>query len=63
MISFRVRQYGFSDWIEISVQDSEDSEDEFGLSQILAARIENALDQEGLHVQKLSEEGIWEDLE
>ena len=63
MILFRVRQYGSADWTEVSVRSSLETEDDSEMEETLADLIEDKLDQDGLHAQRLSEEGKWEDLE
>lgn len=63
MILFRVRQYGSADWTEISVRNSLESDEDAGMEEAVAELIEDKLDQDGLHAQRLSQEGTWEDLE
>ena len=64
MILFRARQYGKADWTTISIHDpaaEEDSDDTIELE--VASMIGSTLDTSPLHVQRMNDEGVWEDVE
>lgn len=62
MILFRIRRYGSSEWTELRILNSLESEDDSDMEEDLSGRVESILDIDGLHVQRLSDEGKWEDL-
>lgn len=55
-ISFRYRRYGSTEWVNVDIS-GEDEE----IAQEVAGQMEDILEIDGLHVQKL-EGGNWEDL-
>lgn len=59
MIVFRARQWGTAAWTLLSIGGDEDAE----MQDTIAAVIGSALGTSELHVQRLSDEGEWEDLE
>lgn len=64
MILFRARQYGKVEWTTISIHDpaaEEDSEDSVELP--VASMIGSALDTSPLHIQRMNDDGVWEDVE
>lgn len=63
MIIFRARQWGQAEWTQITVNTPGDDEDESEMEQNLASVIGSALGTSSLHVQRLQEDGEWEDLE
>lgn len=63
MILFRVRQYGSAEWTEVSVRNGLETDEDSAMEETIADLIEDKLDQDGLHAQRLSQEGVWEDLE
>lgn len=63
MILFRARQWGSAEWTQVAVNTPGDEEDEAGMEGLLASVIGSALSTSSLHVQQLSDEGEWEDLE
>lgn len=65
MTLFRIRRYGTTDWLELKLQPGFDTEqpDVEDLEEEISDRVESALEIDGLHVQRLSNEGDWEDLE
>lgn len=64
MILFRARQYGKAEWTTISIHDPAAEEEEEGsIEAEVASMLGSALDTSPLHVQKMNDEGVWEDLE
>ena len=63
MILFRIRQYGSAEWTEVSVRNSLETDEDLDMEETVGRLVEAGLEQDGLHVQRLSEEGRWEDLE
>ena len=64
MILFRVRKYGSAEWTLISVNTPGiDEEEEDDMSATIAAVIGSALGTSSLHVQRMADEGDWEDIE
>lgn len=62
MILFRVRFYGQSEWTIISISDGSDDED--GLPVTISSVIGAALSTtDNLHLQRMNDDGIWEDVE
>lgn len=63
MTLFRVRRRGSAEWTNIMIQTPglEDEEDE--LAQDISGIIGSALETSSLHVQVLSNEGVWEEVE
>lgn len=59
---FRVRRYGAAEWTLISINTPGDDEDENGMVGILSGIIGSALDTSSLHVQIMSDEGVWENV-
>lgn len=61
---FRVRQYGSGSWTLVSVNTPGDEEDDSGMVATLSSIIGSALDTSSeLHVQRMNDDGEWEDLE
>lgn len=60
MSKFRARLWGSGDWTSIDI--SEDDESDSGLEAGLTSIIGSALETSPLHVQRLNEDGQWEDL-
>jgi len=62
MTLFRVRRYGSADWIEVSVRNAAE-EDENEVEDEISKLIESVLVVDDLHCQFVNDEGEWEDLE
>lgn len=63
MTLFRVRKYGQADWALVSVNTPGDDDDENGMVSLVSGILGSALGTSSLHVQMMSEEGEWEDIE
>jgi hypothetical protein len=60
MSTFRARQWGSGDWTTVDISESgEEDTVEPALTSIIGSALETC----PLHVQRLNEEGEWEDLE
>jgi hypothetical protein len=59
VILFRARAWGTGEWTRISIGGEEDGD----IERTIASIIGSALGTSSLHVQQMSEEGPWEDLE
>lgn len=60
---YRCRQYGKVDWTQIMVNDpSYEEEDSESVEAEVTQIIGSALDTSALHVQKMNDDGEWEDL-
>lgn len=61
MSNFRARQWGSGDWTHIQINSESDEDDivEPAVTSIVGSALETC----PLHVQRLNEEGEWEDLE
>lgn len=62
MILFRARQYGKADWTTISIHDPAEEDSEASVEAEVASMIGSALDTSPLHIQRMNDEGEWEDL-
>lgn len=62
MTLFRVRRYGSSDWIEVSVRNAAE-EDENEIEDEISKLVGSVLVVDDLHCQFMNDEGEWEDLE
>ena len=62
MILFRARQWGAADWSLISIN-TPGEEDPTDTDKSVSGILGSALSTSSLHVQQMSEEGEWEDLE
>jgi len=60
---FRIRKYGSADWTEVLVRNELLDSDDQDLEEEISELIEAALEVDGLHCQRLSDECKWEDLE
>ena len=63
MILFRVRRYGSADWIDIRICSDLSSDEDLDMEEEVAEVFEASLTADDLHLQRMSEEGKWEDLE
>jgi len=62
MLLFRARFYGSAEWVLISLSDGSDEED--GLPATISSVIGSALaTTDNLHLQRMNDEGVWEDVE
>lgn len=64
MILLRARRHGTGEWTNIMIQTpGVDDESEDDMERDLAAIVGSALGTSPLHIQQLTDEGIWEEVE
>lgn len=60
MTRYRVRLWGTTDWTQITIEAAD--EDDFGVEDVICARLEEQLENSGLHAQHWEPTVGWEDL-
>jgi hypothetical protein len=63
VIVFRARRYGSADWTRIAIHDPLEEDSEASVEADVANICGSALGTSPLHVQRMSDEGEWEDVE
>ena len=62
MTLFRIRTYGSAEWTLLSINTPGDEDEESEVADAVTQIVGSALDTSPFHVQKMNDEGDWEDV-